>query len=215
MKFLKGVIDYNYNEYKLVPRSATDVIEKAFSVTAVAPIILVWFGLGMQSKLAIALPRRLFPGRGGHGDGAESDAARPHRAWPFATGIALADVLEGAVSGGAAFRLFRRQGRGHARGDRRGDRRIRRLGKRPGNLLLSANSQLDGPLAWAALVWLSVLGIVLFLAARIGRTAADAVVGRQASLRQSNIKCSRRRPQAAGVAALRCGNQGEDENRWV
>ena len=32
-----------------------------------------------------------------------------------------------------------------------------------GNLLLSANSQLDGPLAWAALVWLSVLGIVLFL----------------------------------------------------
>jgi len=32
-----------------------------------------------------------------------------------------------------------------------------------GNLLLSANSQLDGPLAWAALVWLSVLGMVLFL----------------------------------------------------
>ena len=27
-----------------------------------------------------------------------------------------------------------------------------------GNLLLSANSQLDGPLAWAALIWLSVLG---------------------------------------------------------
>ncbi|MGA9286915.1 MAG: cell wall-binding repeat-containing protein, partial [Anaerobacillus sp.] len=33
-EILKGVIDYNYNEYKLVPRSATDVIEKAFSVTA-------------------------------------------------------------------------------------------------------------------------------------------------------------------------------------
>ena len=32
-----------------------------------------------------------------------------------------------------------------------------------GTLLLSANSQLDGPLAWAALVWLSVLGMVLFL----------------------------------------------------
>jgi NitT/TauT family transport system permease protein len=29
---------------------------------------------------------------------------------------------------------------------------------------LSANSQLDGPLAWAALVWLSVLGMLLFLA---------------------------------------------------
>jgi NitT/TauT family transport system permease protein len=33
-----------------------------------------------------------------------------------------------------------------------------------GNLLLVANSQLDSPLAWAALLWLSVLGMVLFLA---------------------------------------------------
>ena len=33
-----------------------------------------------------------------------------------------------------------------------------------GNLLLSANSQLDSPLAWAALSWLSILDIVLFLA---------------------------------------------------
>jgi NitT/TauT family transport system permease protein len=31
-----------------------------------------------------------------------------------------------------------------------------------GNLLLSANSQLNGPLAWAALLWLSLLGILLF-----------------------------------------------------
>jgi len=33
-----------------------------------------------------------------------------------------------------------------------------------GNLVLTANSQLDGPLAWAALIWLSALGIVLFAA---------------------------------------------------
>jgi NitT/TauT family transport system permease protein len=33
-----------------------------------------------------------------------------------------------------------------------------------GNLVLAANSQLDGPLAWAALVWLSALGILLFAA---------------------------------------------------
>ena len=31
-----------------------------------------------------------------------------------------------------------------------------------GNLLLAANSQLDSPLAWAALVWLSALGVALF-----------------------------------------------------
>ncbi len=36
-----------------------------------------------------------------------------------------------------------------------------------GNLLLTANSQLDSPLAWAALVWLSGLGILLFAAVAI------------------------------------------------
>jgi uncharacterized protein len=33
-EILRGVIDYNYDEYKLVPRSSSDVIETAFSVTA-------------------------------------------------------------------------------------------------------------------------------------------------------------------------------------
>lgn len=36
-----------------------------------------------------------------------------------------------------------------------------------GNLLLVATSQLDSPLAWAALIWLSMLGIVLFLAVSV------------------------------------------------
>jgi NitT/TauT family transport system permease protein len=40
-----------------------------------------------------------------------------------------------------------------------------------GNLLLSANSQLDSPLAWAALVWLSALGIVLFGAVALAERA--------------------------------------------
>jgi NitT/TauT family transport system permease protein len=35
------------------------------------------------------------------------------------------------------------------------------------NLLLTANSQLGGPLACAALIWLSVLGIILFSAVAI------------------------------------------------
>ena len=41
-----------------------------------------------------------------------------------------------------------------------------------GNLLLTANAQLDGPLAWAALVWLSALGILLFAAV----VAAERIV---------------------------------------
>ena len=39
--------------------------------------------------------------------------------------------------------------------------------KHDGNLLLTANSQLDTPLAWAALITLSLLGILLFLAVAI------------------------------------------------
>ncbi|NMH67551.1 hypothetical protein HF072_01885 [Bacillus sp. RO3] len=33
-ELLRGVVDYNFNEYKLVPRHSADVIETAFSVTA-------------------------------------------------------------------------------------------------------------------------------------------------------------------------------------
>ncbi|MFI8575759.1 S-layer homology domain-containing protein [Rossellomorea aquimaris] len=33
-EILRGVVDYNFNEYKLVPRNSSDVIETAFSVTA-------------------------------------------------------------------------------------------------------------------------------------------------------------------------------------
>ncbi len=33
-EILRGVVDYNFNEYKLVPRNDSDVIETAFSVTA-------------------------------------------------------------------------------------------------------------------------------------------------------------------------------------
>jgi NitT/TauT family transport system permease protein len=38
-----------------------------------------------------------------------------------------------------------------------------------GNLLLTANSQLDSALAWAALVWLSFLGILLFAAVALAQ----------------------------------------------
>jgi NitT/TauT family transport system permease protein len=41
-----------------------------------------------------------------------------------------------------------------------------------GNLLLTANSQLDSPLAWTALVWLSAFGIFLFAAV----AAAERIV---------------------------------------
>ena len=131
---------------------------------AVAPIILVWFGLGLQSKLVIAFLVAFFPIVVDTATGMRAtpagliELARSLRAtwlqifikvqFPAAlpsifagAKVAVTLAVIGAVIGefvGAVNGL--------------------------GNLLLSANAQLDSPLAWAALVWLSVLGIALFAA---------------------------------------------------
>ncbi len=131
---------------------------------AVAPIVLVWFGLGMQSKLVIAFLVAFFPIVVDTAAGIRAtptgllELARSLRAsslqvflkiqfpaaLPFifaGAKVAVTLALIGAVIGefvGSVSGL--------------------------GNLLLTANSQLDSPLAWAALVWLSVLGILLFAA---------------------------------------------------
>ena len=129
---------------------------------AIAPIILVWFGLGMSSKLALAFLVAFFPVVVDTATGLQAtpsgllELARALRASPrqvffkvqvpaalpfiFAGAkVAITLAVIGAVIGefvGSVSGL--------------------------GNLVLSANSQLDGPLAWAALIWLSGLGIVLF-----------------------------------------------------
>jgi NitT/TauT family transport system permease protein len=131
---------------------------------AVAPIILVWFGLGLQSKLVIAFLVAFFPIVVDTATGMRAtppgllELARSLRASPsqvffkvqfpaalpfiFAGAkVAVTLAVIGAVIGEFVGSL-----------------------NGLGNLLLTANSQLDSPLAWAALVWLSVLGIVLFVA---------------------------------------------------
>jgi NitT/TauT family transport system permease protein len=131
---------------------------------AIAPIVLVWFGLGMESKLALAFLVAFFPVVVDTATGLQAtppgllELARSLRASPLqvfmkvqipaalpfmfaGAKVAITLAVIGAVIGefvGSASGL--------------------------GNLLLSANSQLEGPLAWAALIWLSVLGIVLFTA---------------------------------------------------
>ncbi len=140
--------------------AATQSIPKV----AIAPIILVWFGLGISSKLALAFLVAFFsivvdtatglqatpPGLL---DLARALCASPRQvffkvqmpaALPFifaGSKVAITLAVIGAVIGefvGSVTGL--------------------------GNLVLAANAQLDGPLAWAALVWLSALGIVLFAA---------------------------------------------------
>lgn len=129
---------------------------------AIAPIILVWFGLGMESKLAIAFLVAFFPMVVDTAAGLRStpkgllELAKSLRATPFQIfrkvqlPAALPFVFAGAKVAitltviGAVIGEFIGSNEGL------------------GNLLLTANSQLNSPLAWAALIWLSLLGVVLF-----------------------------------------------------
>jgi NitT/TauT family transport system permease protein len=131
---------------------------------AIAPIILVWFGLGIGSKLALAFLVAFFPIVVDTAAGLKAtpvgllDLARSLRASPLQIFLkvqmpaALPFVFAGAKVAitlaviGAVIGEFVGSVAGL------------------GNLVLTANSQLDGPLAWAALIWLSALGIVLFAA---------------------------------------------------
>ncbi len=131
---------------------------------AVAPIILVWFGLGLQSKLVIAFLVAFFPIVVDTATGMRAtppgllELARSLRASPLQIFLkvqfpaALPSIFAGAKVAVTLAVI------GAVIGEFVGS--LNGLG----NLLLTANSQLDSPLAWAALVWLSVLGIVLFAA---------------------------------------------------
>lgn len=131
---------------------------------AVAPIILVWFGLGLQSKLVIAFLVAFFPIVVDTATGMRAtpagllELARSLRASPLQVFLkvqfpaALPFIFAGAKVAVTLAVI------GAVIGEFVGS--LNGLG----NLLLTANSQLDSPLAWAALIWLSMLGIVLFAA---------------------------------------------------
>lgn len=140
------------------------VATQSIPKVAIAPIILVWFGLGINSKLALAFLVAFFPivvdtATGLHATPSGLlELARSLRASPLQVFIkvqmpaALPFMFAGAKVAitlaviGAVIGEFVGSVAGL------------------GNLVLSANSQLEGPLAWAALLWLSVLGILLFSA---------------------------------------------------
>ena len=138
------------------------VATQSIPKVAIAPIILVWFGLGISSKLALAFLVAFFPIVVDTATGLQATppglldlahalcASRRQvffkvqmpAALPFifaGSKVAITLAVIGAVIGefvGSVTGL--------------------------GNLVMAANAQLDGPLAWAALIWLSVLGILLF-----------------------------------------------------
>ncbi len=164
---------------------------------AVAPIILVWFGLGMQSKLAIAFLVAFFPIVVDTATGLQAtppgllELARSLRAsrwqtfWKVQFPAAMPFIFSGAKVAVTLAVI------GAVIGEFVGS--INGLG----NLLLSANSQLDGPLAWAALVWLSALGIALFLGVVLAERllmpwaepaiVSAAIIGRSALRRNDQL----------------------------
>ena len=136
---------------------------------AIAPIILVWFGLGIESKLAIAFLVAFFPIVVDTATGLQAtpsgllELARSLRASPLQvfTKVQFPAALPFIFSGAKVAVTLAVIGAviGDFVGSMSG----------LGNLLLTANSQLDSALAWAALVWLSILGILLFAAVALAQ----------------------------------------------
>jgi len=138
------------------------VASQSIPKIAIAPILLVWFGTGMQSKLAMAFVIAFFPIVVDTVTGLRStspellELARSLQASRLQTffKIQLPSALPSMFSGAKIAVTLAVIGAviGEFIGSNEG----------LGNLLLTANSQLNTPLVWASLVVLSVLGMVLY-----------------------------------------------------
>ncbi len=138
------------------------VASQSIPKVAVAPILLVWFGTGIQSKLAMAFVIAFFPIVVDTATGLRStspellELARSLQCSRLQTffKIQLPSALPSMFSGAKIAVTLAVIGAviGEFIGSNEG----------LGNLLLTANSQLNSPLVWASLIVLSALGIVLY-----------------------------------------------------
>ncbi|HET9716140.1 MAG TPA: ABC transporter permease [Pseudolabrys sp.] len=138
------------------------VASQSIPKVAVAPILLVWFGTGIQSKLAMAFVIAFFPVVVDTATGLRStspellELARSLQCTRLQTffKIQLPSALPSIFSGAKIAVTLSVIGAviGEFIGSNQG----------LGNLLLTANSQLNSPLVWASLVVLSVLGVILY-----------------------------------------------------
>jgi NitT/TauT family transport system permease protein len=138
------------------------VASQSIPKVAIAPILLVWFGTGIESKLAMAFVIAFFPAVVDTATGLRStspellELARSLQCSRLQTffKIQLPSALPSIFSGAKIAVTLAVIGAviGEFIGSNRG----------LGNLLLTANSQLNGPLVWASLVVLSVLGMILY-----------------------------------------------------
>jgi NitT/TauT family transport system permease protein len=138
------------------------VASQSIPKVAVAPILLVWFGTGIESKLAMAFVIAFFPVVVDTATGLRAtspeliELARSLQCSRMQTffKIQLPSALPSIFSGAKIAVTLAVIGAviGEFVGSNKG----------LGNLLLTANSQLNGPLVWASLVVLSALGMLLY-----------------------------------------------------
>ena len=130
---------------------------------AIAPILLIWFGTGLESKLAIAFFIAFFPMVVDTATGLRStppellELARSLRSnyWQIFFKVRFPSALPHIFSGAKVAVTLAVIGAviGEFVGGTDG----------LGSLLMVANSQINSPLAWASLVGLSIIGILLYL----------------------------------------------------
>ncbi len=138
------------------------VASQSIPKVAVAPILLIWFGTGIKSKLAMAFVIAFFPVVVDTATGLRStspdllELARSLQCTRLQTffKIQLPSALPSIFSGAKIAVTLSVIGAviGEFIGSNEG----------LGNLLLTANSQLNTPLVWASLTVLSVLGMILY-----------------------------------------------------
>jgi len=138
------------------------VASQSIPKVAIAPILLVWFGTGIKSKLAMAFVIAFFPVVVDTATGLRStspellELARSLQCSRLQTffKIQLPSALPSIFSGAKIAVTLSVIGAviGEFIGSNEG----------LGNLLLTANSQLNSPLVWAALVVPSLLGVILY-----------------------------------------------------
>jgi NitT/TauT family transport system permease protein len=138
------------------------VASQSIPKVAIAPILLVWFGTGIESKLAMAFVIAFFPVVVDTATGLRStspellELARSLQCSRLQTffKIQLPSALPSIFSGAKIAVTLAVIGAviGEFIGSNKG----------LGNLLLTANSQLNTPLVWASLVVLSILGMILY-----------------------------------------------------
>ncbi|MFM9967693.1 MAG: ABC transporter permease [Burkholderiales bacterium] len=129
---------------------------------AIAPIVLVWFGTGMESKIAIAFIVAFFPMVVDTATGLRAtpedllDLARSLKCtrWQIFWKIQLPSALPYVFSGAKVAVTLAVIGAviGEFVGANSG----------LGNLVLVANAQVNSALVWASLVYLSALGMLLY-----------------------------------------------------